>query len=764
MSEVENEYEDFTTHKTNQEQGIDFPKTLYFEPKVVADVVDVLSKTKHISPKESDDSLAYHLLQSLHLNDFQSRLKSLESQVILVDPSNLCEKKNAGHGRVCIHKVEVKHLNGQLTVQEVKQLVTSILMLNFQGIVNEAADAVFSMEEIQTICLNIDVISDGQHIGTICYGSYPCRSPIMMRQIKEILISKTLEKVGQNFADFFLRDIFKQTQKIVKELNQDEVNVKILKDFTINAVDRLVKSVTVADKIRYWGPTLGIRKVAAAVRPSLVTLVRPIDVNSFEWRNTIAKEIYENILAKKTVIIGDVLHKIRSVYDHTEKELMEVYAKLEDASKGIPLVDQRKLIGEWLLRDFKIENIELCPSILHYITGRKNDNPVMKVFVLGNVNTAKTFCKLNVKNEPENANYEFVDVSLNTDAKNESLTKRHSISMDKEKHINIIIQEERESIFAKHSNVIAIGMSPIKYSGDQIVQEPCIAIYCLDTNLIPFGEEEIPKFLRDIPCDILEDFILFGSCENCQTLDHGCSIGKKGEKSSGTLGFFVKRKNNSLDSSKGFLTASHVALNGNIINTLLEKRLSDSDFRNEVFEIVHPSFEDSNASKVIGNVKDSFFGNYNSVGVDAAFVKTDEFQLELSDETSNQPFSFSNNSTENELVVKMGRTTGKTKGIWLKSCPYSVKQPLQSPHGVYFSLNNCLCIENMGTESFFEPGDSGAAVYVISKGNIQQPLGLAIGKTTSKHSPPVTLACHIESILNVLELSIFEPAQPMEIS
>ncbi|XP_062604396.1 uncharacterized protein LOC134266177 [Saccostrea cucullata] len=99
-------------------QGMDFPVILTFEPKEVADVVAVLKTIEDIYPEESDASLTHQLLQSLHLDEFRNRLKSLESRVILVDPSNLCEDSHAGDGRVCIYKVEVKPSYGQLTVYE----------------------------------------------------------------------------------------------------------------------------------------------------------------------------------------------------------------------------------------------------------------------------------------------------------------------------------------------------------------------------------------------------------------------------------------------------------------------------------------------------------------------------------------------------------------------------------------------------------------------------------------------------------------------
>ncbi|XP_062580723.1 uncharacterized protein LOC134242635 [Saccostrea cucullata] len=670
-----------------------------------------------------------------------------------------------------------KRLTDNLTYQ-LKKLIECIPKYWTGKFVKETANTAFSLKVIEETCQNIRLVYEGRNIGSVSDDRYTCRAPWTIRRIKESLVSKALDCIANQFTENVLRRIVKWIAEKLEITLTDEIRrgeiFKNAKKFLLNS-SSVVGGIALGDAVRQivarvFNPTPGLIGSVVFATAFIVgvakTVVISVNINSLEWRNAIAKEIHVNISSNQRSIINKIAKEIRELCINAKRELEKISHDLSSLSCQIPIIDQKKLIEEWTLRDFRIRDVESCPSILQFIAGRINGNPVMKVFVQGNENEAQTFCELNAENKPKDAKFEFVNVALLADSRNTALNKGRSyhIAEDEENHINNIIREERGKLFAKYSNVIAIGMSSVKYCGDRVVHEPCISIYCLDANLIPFGEEEIPKYLRGIACNIVEDFISFGSCENCQTLDHGCSIGKKGEKSSGTLGFFVQRKDHSDDPCSGFLTAAHVALKDDIIKTLQGKRLSESNFRNEVFDIVHPSFEDSEASKVIGKVKDSFFGNYESIGIDAAFIKTDDIQHELSDERSKQPFSFNNNSEEDKVVVKTGRTTGRTTGIWLRQCPLSVKRIPPRHKGVYFPLYECLCIENKDSKSFFEPGDSGAAVYVISEGNIHYPLGLAIGKTTSIHLPSITLACHIESILKVLNLSIFEPAQPMEVS
>lgn len=70
----------------------------------------------------------------------------------------------------------------------------------------------------------------------------------------------------------------------------------------------------------------------------------------------------------------------------------------------------------------------------------------------------------------------------------------------------------------------------------------CIIIYCLDENLILFGEKLILKMLEGCICDIWEDNIMFGVCFDCYGVDYlnyGCCIGLF-LNGYGFVGFFVK--------------------------------------------------------------------------------------------------------------------------------------------------------------------------------------------------------------------------------
>lgn len=111
-------------------------------------------------------------------------------------------------------------------------------------------------------------------------------------------------------------------------------------------------------------------------------------------------------------------------------------------------------------------------------------------------------------------------------------------------------------------------------------------------------------------------------------------------------------------------------------------------------------------------------------------------------------------------VVKIGSESGHTTGD-LKHGFCSIRKLFPNIPGMYLQLEDCYKIYDRNNQPFFELGDSGAAVFVVDETNSsQRPLALAIGKQTDHE---ITAACPIKNILEVLNLSIVQPAQPMDI-
>lgn len=273
---------------------------------------------------------------------------------------------------------------------------------------------------------------------------------------------------------------------------------------------------------------------------------------------------------------------------------------------------------------------EMYPSMM-YLAGTRNGVTVVKVFLTsdGKKGTLDKF-----REQFSDAQFEFVDVATEFEQNSNNMKKIENLEqsapdIDKDSRIKMkdIISRHAAKIFANHSSIMGFDISNVRSENNEMLNEFCIVLFCLDDSILPFGESPLPKSLEGYPCDVRKGFCMFGDCLNCQGLNVGCSIGIPSENSAGSVGFFVKANNFPALEQQGFITAAHVAIKN--YDELYEQSLLLSEsFANASNEIVHPSYADSTANVVIGKVIKSFFGNLtNGTGVDAAFVETNQPKL-----------------------------------------------------------------------------------------------------------------------------------------
>lgn len=264
---------------------------------------------------------------------------------------------------------------------------------------------------------------------------------------------------------------------------------------------------------------------------------------------------------------------------------------------------------------------------MNFIVGRKLSTPVVKVFLSYDDKEAEKFFMTH-RHILTGTAFEFVNVTKMSQEINEDIKRMQSLeqqapalSSSTRKHLRTVITKESKRMFANYSNIVSIRMSPVRSDG---TKKPCIILYCLDKDLIPYGEKALPKSIRGYPCDIREDFVQLGYCENCDVLDPGCSIGIPWVAYAGSAGFLVKSNRQSNIPLIGFLTAAHVAVAEFEELYRKKKLLSECVLLGSPYSVVHPSWGDGHNSATVGNVFDSFCGDRDGFGMDAALVKLNQ--------------------------------------------------------------------------------------------------------------------------------------------
>lgn len=280
----------------------------------------------------------------------------------------------------------------------------------------------------------------------------------------------------------------------------------------------------------------------------------------------------------------------------------------------------------------KVKGLKIYPSVLKYIAGEKDNNPAIKVYLSHDDTEA-----MNVfKQIPEISCLEFVNVAEKSKEIFEA-EKEHtdySSFLDESRvrtKLGEIINKHAEKLYAKYSSIVGLDAGSMYFEGKM---QPCIIIYSLDKDLIPYGEDPLPKTIDGWNCHVREDIVMFGKCFDCRQITHpnpGCCIGVP-SVGIGSAGFLVKLKD-SKSPVTGFLTAAHVAARN--LADLYDSKAFLSNFilidgRDEIVHqlTVHPLPPDYTQYQVIGKVRESFCGNLGGeeegFGIDAAFVEYSE--------------------------------------------------------------------------------------------------------------------------------------------
>lgn len=233
----------------------------------------------------------------------------------------------------------------------------------------------------------------------------------------------------------------------------------------------------------------------------------------------------------------------------------------------------------------------------------------------------------------DNLRIKFVTIADKTKEMSDEMNKiRHMedisppVSESERNRLSNIIYSHAERLYANHSTIVGIGISNVRSIDGIIIAMPCIVIYCSDRSVKPFGEKSLPTSIGGCICDIRENIILFGTCTDCgeENANPGCSVGMTFSSVHGSAGFLAKSNSTRKDET-GFITAAHVAIRKLEKLYLAKTFFSTCNKGDESIVIVHPSLHHANLhstqTTLVGEVIESYCGNYLNAGMDAAFVQ-----------------------------------------------------------------------------------------------------------------------------------------------
>lgn len=201
------------------------------------------------------------------------------------------------------------------------------------SIVEDATDRVVYRDNIRQICSAVHIRDGTADVGTAGNRSYVCYSVFTVRRIKKILAKETMESLAKSLGSEICKGILRHIKAIVQtKLNHE------FKDFDINlSTSTLLRMIAV---------------IAAAVMNFIVSLFgfiheainltwMAVDVNSREWRDETADEIYSDFIERKRSFKENIVSAVRKMCVGTQNELRSIMKKIDAYKKVITLIDQR---------------------------------------------------------------------------------------------------------------------------------------------------------------------------------------------------------------------------------------------------------------------------------------------------------------------------------------------------------------------------------------------------------------------------------------
>ena len=202
-----------------------------------------------------------------------------------------------------------------------------------------------------------------------------------------------------------------------------------------------------------------------------------------------------------------------------------------------------------------------------------------------------------------------------------------------------------DKLFKEHSNLNIIACSERKsvgFAGDhRVFHQPCYVLFCHCKSLIPYGENQFPKFIEGLPTDVREGYFEFGSNQQIQI---GKSILRRDIRKTGTIGGFVDLDNN----QTGLITCAHTFYSLSELRSQslpleipVSTAFDEEDFgkiTRAVFTPDDPGTVSVDAALVklwYGNTAISNFPEISQIQLDAAGKSTKTLLLKLLDTSQN---------------------------------------------------------------------------------------------------------------------------------
>lgn len=215
-------------------------------------------------------------------------------------------------------------------------MIDTFSTYNLDRVIIKSMERVLTRENIRRVCFEVVVRHDNNYVGTVENTAYNCRYSGTVTRIKEILTEETLCDTARKLGSEICKGILMSIESVVQTSLSAELGKtkSDMSNIIFGEIDAIISA-----RVGYI-----LRKKYGVISetPFFITIFRPVDVNSEEWRSQVAIEVYFNIWKKGDFLRDYILGNLTDLCVITRKDFEFITSELEEFQKRVIPEDQKQ--------------------------------------------------------------------------------------------------------------------------------------------------------------------------------------------------------------------------------------------------------------------------------------------------------------------------------------------------------------------------------------------------------------------------------------
>lgn len=216
-------------------------------------------------------------------------------------------------------------------------MMVTFFTYNLKRAINKSMDRVLTRANIRRVCFEVVVRYDNNYVGTVENSAYNCRYSGTVTRIKKILTEETLCDTARQLGSEICKGILMSVESFVqttlsKELGKTKSDMS---NIIFGEIDAIISARVVKILRKKYG-------VIISETPFFITIFRPVDVNSEEWRSQVADDVYFNIWEKGDFLREYILDNLTNLCRKTKEDFEFINFELGKFQKRVIPEDQKQ--------------------------------------------------------------------------------------------------------------------------------------------------------------------------------------------------------------------------------------------------------------------------------------------------------------------------------------------------------------------------------------------------------------------------------------